>query len=180
METKTIETSLSLKQLGSEFRQAHREYKRNLSKYRKSKGAKKLPYLAKVQKYIMRAQAAFKKIEAKLIRESEAIALNISNDITKNPREAHKLMPEFDKIDEVLARIERDEGIEMRKSYGEMRLARGIRNRIISIKSVTWNKVKKQEAEITNIIKMDEHRKRIALRQQHIAQAQQKRTGTYD
>ncbi len=184
METKTIETSLSLKQLGTEIREAYAEVKRNLSRYRKTKGAKKLPHLTEMQKYIIKAQAAFKKLEAKLVRESEGVSLQISDEIAKNPIGNYsKLMPEFDRIDEILASIERGEGIEMRKSYGEMRLARGIRNRILTIKSDTRNKVKNQiaigrrreEAKTARVIRLDEHRRQKDLRQQHIAQSQQRR-----
>lgn len=187
METQTIETTLSLKQLLTEFREAYRRIKKNTLKYRKVKGAAKLPYLVKIQHYTGIANATIKKLEAKLVRELEGTASHISNEIIKNPTKVYSdLMPEFHNFDEFLEKVENDGSKEMKKSNDLRYLARGIRKRIFTIKDDTKMTVKKQvlaarnrqlvteRVEQQKVVNMEEYKRQKALRKQQAAPQQRR------
>ena len=100
-----------------------------------------------------------KNMTAKIARHSKTIAMDISNQISKNPENSSKLMPKFSELDRTLEIIEDDAYVGIKTSDSLRHLARGMRKIIRGIALEAERKRRLEQEQKGKIISMEQYRK---------------------
>ena len=131
----TIATNESEKQLYIGLTDDFFEWRGKIRKYLSKKGLDRLEYYEDIFRLFYVMEAYMKQLAAKMVRNSNEIAKDISNRIAKDPTKNPALMQRFNELDSNLARLENHAYVGMHTSNALMQFARKTREPVATIRA---------------------------------------------